>query len=160
MKTSKKAYVTGILMLAAVSLAAAVVRLIIETEILNGGYAAHTDVNLTLTNLLYWTMIESGLALISACLPTLHYFAARSTIRVGSIRSLLHLDSLRSPFSSRVTGTSGTSPYSEITVVKAFRVSSVRDNDEISEYSSKREARGDSEIAMVTLKPGEAHSKV
>lgn len=105
-------------------------------------------------------MIESGLALIAACLPTLHYFIARSSIRVGSIRSLLHLDSLRSRFSSRSTGTGGPSSYSEITVVKAFELSSTRDNEEVLGHTHSSGTRGDSEISMVIMKPEDVHTKV
>ena len=43
MKASRKLSITVVFMLAAVSLAAAVVRLIVQEQISNGGYAAHTD---------------------------------------------------------------------------------------------------------------------
>ncbi|PWY66360.1 hypothetical protein BO94DRAFT_579703 [Aspergillus sclerotioniger CBS 115572] len=71
MKFERKVAATSVLLLATISLAAAVVRLIVQGQISNGGYAAHTDVDQTLTILLYWSMIESGLALIASCLPTM-----------------------------------------------------------------------------------------
>jgi hypothetical protein len=37
----------------------------------------------TLTILLYWSMIESGLALIAACLPTLQFLVLLSAIKSG-----------------------------------------------------------------------------
>jgi hypothetical protein len=45
MKTSRKMSISAIFLLAAASLAAAIVRLIVQEQISNGGYAAHTDVN-------------------------------------------------------------------------------------------------------------------
>lgn len=91
MSRSRKISITGIFLLSAMSLAAAIVRLIVQEQISNGGYAAHTDVNLTLTILLYWSMLESGLALIAACLPTLHHLVSKSFIHpaVHSVRRLL-----------------------------------------------------------------------
>ncbi|KAL1961996.1 hypothetical protein VTN77DRAFT_687 [Rasamsonia byssochlamydoides] len=80
MKMTQKLAVTAILLLAAVSLAAAVVRLIVQLQISNGGYAAHTNVDLTLTILLFWSMIESGLALIASCLPTLRIMVAQASL--------------------------------------------------------------------------------
>jgi len=93
MKTSRKASVSGIFLLAAVSLAAAVVRLIVQEQISNGGYAAHTDVNLTLTTLLYWSNIETGLALIAACLPTMQIVLTRAAFShvFSSLRSYMRL---------------------------------------------------------------------
>ncbi|KAL8950966.1 MAG: hypothetical protein Q9222_003027 [Ikaeria aurantiellina] len=103
MKRSRKASVTGVMMLAAVSLVAAIVRLIVQEQISHGGYAAHTDVNLTLTILLYWSMVESGLALIAACLPVLHVFVARWSLHttLSRVRSAMRIDSLRSQSSSK-----------------------------------------------------------
>ncbi|KAF2656067.1 hypothetical protein K491DRAFT_778331 [Lophiostoma macrostomum CBS 122681] len=69
--TVRKHGVTTIFLLAVCSLAAAVVRLIIQLQISNDGYAAHTNVNLTLSTNLYWCMVESGIALIASCLPIL-----------------------------------------------------------------------------------------
>ncbi|PYI02385.1 hypothetical protein BO78DRAFT_377122 [Aspergillus sclerotiicarbonarius CBS 121057] len=76
MKFGRKLAATGVLLLATISLAAAVVRLIVQGQITNGGYAAHTDVDQTLTILLYWSMIESGLALFASCLPTMRLHTA------------------------------------------------------------------------------------
>ncbi|PQE29351.1 plasma membrane Pth11 protein [Rutstroemia sp. NJR-2017a WRK4] len=134
MPTSQKLYITGVLLLAAVlvsfslsanplsSLAATIVRLMVQLQISNGGYAAHTDVDLTLTILLYWSMIESGLSLIAACLPTLHYLLGRPSFRntLSSMGSLLRLDCFRSQYSPSSAATDSTAPYSEILVTKKF----------------------------------------
>ena len=45
------------------------------------------DVQVTLTILLYWSMIESGLAVIAACLPTLHKFVSTSSIKLTLSRA-------------------------------------------------------------------------
>ncbi|KAJ5539551.1 hypothetical protein N7513_007883 [Penicillium frequentans] len=45
MKFGRKVAATGVLLLATISLAAAIVRLMVQEQITNGGYAAHTDVD-------------------------------------------------------------------------------------------------------------------
>ncbi|KAJ5541007.1 hypothetical protein N7494_006083 [Penicillium frequentans] len=88
MKFGRKVAATGVLLLATISLAAAIVRLMVQEQITNGGYAAHTDVDQTLTILLYWSMLESGLALIASCLPTMRlHTALTSVVSVISLRS-------------------------------------------------------------------------
>lgn len=113
------------------------VRLIIQIQIANGGYAAHTDPNrkiyiyilssntfmlmlpvaVTLTSLLYWSMLESGLALIACSLPTLHNLFSHSFIHpaVDSMRRLL--SSTRSSMGSAAT-TSHERPYYEVSSSK------------------------------------------
>ncbi|KAE8163761.1 hypothetical protein BDV40DRAFT_132132 [Aspergillus tamarii] len=86
MKLGRKMAATGVLLLATISLAAAVVRLLVQEQITNGGYAAHTDVDQTLTILLYWSMIETGLALVASCLPTMRLHAALSSA-ISALRS-------------------------------------------------------------------------
>jgi len=128
MKTSQKAYVTGIFALSAVSLVAAIVRLIIETEIMNGGYAATTNADLTLGDLIYWSMIESGLALIAACLPTLRVLLTYSPVKsaLSSVRSTLKLNSFKSPFGSKATTLSNPTGYSEISAITKISQTSSR----------------------------------
>lgn len=126
MRTSKKLSITGILSLAAVSLAPAIVRLLVQEQISNGGYAAHTDVNLTLTLLLYWSMLESGLALIAACLPTLHNLVSHSFIHpaVNSVRRLL--SSTHSP--SKSSNILGERPYYEVSTTQLSDPSQMANN--------------------------------
>ncbi|CAF9907949.1 MAG: hypothetical protein HETSPECPRED_007945 [Heterodermia speciosa] len=81
MSISKKISITSIFLLAAVSLIAAIVRLVLKVEISHNGYGSRSDVNLTLSTVLYWSIIESGLALIAASLPTLHSLVARFSLR-------------------------------------------------------------------------------
>ena len=51
-----------------------------------------------LTVALYWSLLECGLALIAACLPTLSYLFTRLNLQsaVDSVRSVFSLASLRS----------------------------------------------------------------
>ena len=54
---------------------------------------------------LYWSMIESGLALIAACLPILRYlFRNTSEIFIRNARSIFSLHSLHSQQTQRSTG--------------------------------------------------------
>lgn len=98
MSISRKLSATGVLLLAIVSLAAAIVRLNVQREIITGGYAAHADVDLTLTTLLYWSMLESGLALIASCLPIIQQLLRHTDFRsaLSSARIRASFDNLRS----------------------------------------------------------------
>ena len=57
-----------------------------------------------LSTMLYWSMIEGGLAVIAACLPTLQFL-----VRRVSLSSLVH--SLRSPLSLGSVDTEGKKGY-------------------------------------------------
>ena len=65
---------------------------------------------------MYWSTLESGLALIAACLPTLSYlfngFSVQSA--VNSVRSALSLGSVRSTRKSDVSRADVTNPYIDI----------------------------------------------
>lgn len=52
----------------------------------------------TVSTILYWSMIEAGLAIIAACLPTLQFLVRKVSIdsMVNSVRSALSLRSMRS----------------------------------------------------------------
>jgi hypothetical protein len=113
----------------------------------------------TLTNLLYWSMIESGLALIAACLPTLHYFVARTSFGVSSIRSLLRLDSLRTPFSSRAAETGGASSYSELTTTKTAVVTSRQNEDEVFENILGADSTNKYQLPMVSMEPRASYAR-
>ncbi|KAF2437235.1 hypothetical protein P171DRAFT_373923 [Karstenula rhodostoma CBS 690.94] len=65
----RKLGAVAIFMLAACSLAAAVVRLLIQLRLHKRGLMAWKNVNLTLSTTLYWLFIEADIALIACCLP-------------------------------------------------------------------------------------------
>ncbi|MCJ1308627.1 hypothetical protein MMC25_002280 [Agyrium rufum] len=82
--------IVGVMSMAALSLAAAIIRLIVQLEITGHGYFATADVNLTLTILLYWSLLESSIGLVASCLPTLHAMTKRHAIdhTISSLRRL------------------------------------------------------------------------
>ncbi|KAI9646006.1 hypothetical protein NHQ30_005444 [Ciborinia camelliae] len=167
MPRSQKLYITGIFFLAAGSLVAAIIRLMVQLEISNGGYAAHTDVDLTLTILLYYSGLESGLALIAACLPTLHYIIARPPFRhpLSSLGSLLGLDSLRSRFTSSSRTNDNTAPDTEILVTKKVSqssqlgASSVAHEQIVDPYKLSHVEDG-FELPLVPMSPGQSHTRI
>lgn len=65
---------------------------------------------------MYWSTIESGLALIAACLPTLSYlfngFSVQSA--VNSVRSAFSLGSVRSTRKSEPSRAEVSNPYIDI----------------------------------------------
>ena len=90
------------------SIIAAIIKVVVSFEITNAGLNSNVDpdrlfpyflimssayyILVTVSTILYWSMIEAGLAIIAVCLPTLQFLA-----RKASIDSMLH--SLRSAFS-------------------------------------------------------------
>ncbi|KAA6413348.1 MAG: hypothetical protein FRX48_03094 [Lasallia pustulata] len=101
MTTGRKLVVTGILATGAVSIGAAIIKVIPAFELTNGdlthgGLTAHVDPELSVTIILFWSMIEAGLGAIAACLPTLHPLLGKISLDsiVNSVRSALCLDSL------------------------------------------------------------------
>ena len=65
---------------------------------------------------MWWSMLESGLALLAACLPTLaHLFTTRSLeSAIKSLRSVLSLHSLRSNQTSTKPSPGTTNTYLDI----------------------------------------------
>ena len=76
------------------------------------GYFAKSGPLVTLTILLYWSMLESGLSLIAASLPTLHYLISQSFPRpaLNGVRHLI--SSMRSTPKSSDTIVEG--PYHKV----------------------------------------------
>lgn len=65
---------------------------------------------------MYWSTIESGLALIAACLPTLSYLFNGISVQsaVNSVRSAFSLGSVRSTRKSEPSRAEVTNPYIDI----------------------------------------------
>ncbi|KAL5118938.1 hypothetical protein ACEQ8H_003067 [Pleosporales sp. CAS-2024a] len=98
MTHKRKLMVSGILLLGAMAVAASIVRLIVYVKALALLTAlADVDEKLVVTLGLYWSLLESGLALIAACLPTL----SSLYVRKGGVATMLA--SIRSLFSLRST---------------------------------------------------------
>ncbi len=88
--------------------------MVVSFEITNAGLNTNVDpdrlylplevvdpadcVQVTVSTILYWSMIEAGLAIIAACLPTLQFLIRKVSLDsvVSSVRSALSLHSMRS----------------------------------------------------------------
>lgn len=121
----------------------------------------------TLTILLYYSGLESGLALIAACLPTLHYFIARPPFQnlLSNVGSLLGLDSLRSRFTSISQSNDNTAPDTEILVTKKVSQSSnsggsfVASEHDVHAYKLSH-IEGGIELPLVPTPPGRMHTRI
>ncbi|KAL8760592.1 MAG: hypothetical protein Q9184_003224 [Pyrenodesmia sp. 2 TL-2023] len=105
MRTARKFAVSGIFLLGASAVVAGILRLVVFAQILGAG---HTQVvlvilgvtildNMTVVSLiLFWPMVQMGIALITACLPTFRplFHGASTESIVRSVRSKLSLQSL------------------------------------------------------------------
>ncbi|KAI4193268.1 MAG: hypothetical protein LQ346_003963 [Caloplaca aetnensis] len=112
MSTTKKLTVIGVLLLGAMSFCAAIVRMVFNVQIVNAGLAKKTDVNMGLTTLMYWSMVEAGLSLIAANLPSVYsFFSQNASLQstFSSLRSRLSLRSFRS--TEKLRGRSRSKPY-------------------------------------------------
>lgn len=91
----KKLMVMAILATGAVSVVASIIKVVVSYEITNAGFNTKVDPDLTVSTILYWSMIEAGLAIIAACLPTLQYLVRKVTLDkvIRSVRSTLSLHS-------------------------------------------------------------------
>ncbi|KAL8894163.1 MAG: hypothetical protein Q9192_004559 [Flavoplaca navasiana] len=97
------------------SFCAAIVRMVFNIQIVNAGLAKKTDVNMGLTTLMYWSMVEAGLSLIAANLPSVYsLFSQNASLQstFSSLRSKLALRSFRS--TDRLRGSSKEKPYEQM----------------------------------------------
>ena len=60
------------------SFCAGIVRMVFEVQIVNAGLAKKTDVNMGLTTLMHWSMVEAGLSPITSNLPYVCSFVVQS----------------------------------------------------------------------------------
>ncbi|RWA08690.1 hypothetical protein EKO27_g6426 [Xylaria grammica] len=93
---ARKAAITGIFLLGAVAVGAAAARLAIFVSQVKRSLDPTLDENQSVSTVMYWSMIEAGLSLIAACLPTTqHLFHGISLASVvASVRSAISLSSL------------------------------------------------------------------
>ena len=86
--------------------------MVFNIQIVNAGLAKKTDVNMGLTTLMYWSMVEAGLSLIAANLPSVYsLFSQNASLQstFSSLRSKLALRSFRS--TDRLRGSSKEKEY-------------------------------------------------
>ncbi|MCJ1437277.1 hypothetical protein MMC27_006663 [Xylographa pallens] len=100
MTLSRKLAVSGVLLIGSIAVAASIARLILAYEVTSAGFDVVVDENLTISTIMYWYMIEAGISLIAACLPTLRFLFANKSLQtvMQSVRSAI---SLRSSSSHR-----------------------------------------------------------
>ncbi|QKX62288.1 uncharacterized protein TRUGW13939_09447 [Talaromyces rugulosus] len=96
MRWPKKLAVTGILLIGSISVIASIIKIIISFQISGGGYRANVDPNLTVGTILYWCMIEAGLANIASNLPLFRGLFDNISLAtiIRSVRSTISLDSM------------------------------------------------------------------
>jgi hypothetical protein len=83
MKMRKRIGVTAIFSLPLFSIAVAIVRVVLLFEVSNTTHTTPVEYSLVIMTLLYWSVIETALLYIAACLGVFHRFAMRS--RLGPI---------------------------------------------------------------------------
>jgi len=113
----KKIAVSGIFLLGGAAIGASIARMVLYIQILSGVTKDEAiDPNLELTVGLWWSLLEVGLSLIAACLPTLSFLFKRMSLEsaLRSVRSVFSIHS--SQHSSKVTtrNDTGHNPYIDI----------------------------------------------
>ncbi|KAI1076112.1 hypothetical protein F5B20DRAFT_594319 [Whalleya microplaca] len=95
MTLSKKLAVCSVFLLGAVAVAAGVARLVIFIQQTNNPYQNADGIG-HLTTEIYWSMLEMGISVVAACLPTIWPLASNVSLEsmVHTIRSMLSLESL------------------------------------------------------------------
>ncbi|KAI2467251.1 hypothetical protein F4781DRAFT_433647 [Annulohypoxylon bovei var. microspora] len=92
LSTGKKIAIISVFLLGAVTIGASLTRLLVITNDVHADvtYNPYEDQILVITEYLYWGMIECGIGVFAACLPTLRYLIHRLSLRtvVDNTRSL------------------------------------------------------------------------
>ncbi|KAI6083842.1 hypothetical protein F4821DRAFT_182915 [Hypoxylon rubiginosum] len=109
---AKKIAVTAVFLFGLITVAASLTRTVLTAQILTVGYTDDVDPILLVTSFIYWGMVESGVAIFVACLPTLWIYSKGSSwtplvkvarsIASSSISSLRLLTTRRSKESIRI----------------------------------------------------------
>ncbi|KAI1820949.1 hypothetical protein F4861DRAFT_520973 [Xylaria intraflava] len=74
LKPSKKIAISGVFLLGTITVAISLLRLVLTDGFLRFGFDPHADATLLITALQYWGVVESGVAVFAASLPTLWIF--------------------------------------------------------------------------------------
>jgi hypothetical protein len=82
---------------------AAAARLAIFISQIKRGFDPTLDVNQSVSTVMYWSMIEAGICIVAACLPTIQQLFRGHSLRsvVNSVRSAISLQSLSGSGGSR-----------------------------------------------------------
>lgn len=125
----RKIVITAIFLLGGVAIGAAAARLGIFVTQIKYSLDPTIDENKSVSTVMYWSMIEAGLSLIAACLPTTHHLLRGRYISsvVASVRSAISMPSLtRSQGSggsrgSRNNRSDAPPPSQDQTAIDSFR---------------------------------------
>ncbi|KAF2661087.1 hypothetical protein K491DRAFT_674375 [Lophiostoma macrostomum CBS 122681] len=126
MSPNRKLQVSGVFLLGALAIGASGLRMAMFILVMTSYLNPKQDGAWTVDLFLFWSVIESGLVLLAACLPSLAFLAQSIGVITGSavrsIRSVFSLQSLRSQGSLRATRDTGylqtTSQGSQIHMVE------------------------------------------
>ncbi|KAI0503108.1 hypothetical protein F5B22DRAFT_630641 [Xylaria bambusicola] len=77
LSTQNKVAISAVFLLGSVTVAASLARLIVEGRAVNIGFAPGSDSILVITEYIYWGFVELAVAIVAACLPTLHGFLGK-----------------------------------------------------------------------------------
>ncbi|RWA05201.1 hypothetical protein EKO27_g9906 [Xylaria grammica] len=77
LSTRNKVAISAVFLLGSVTVAASLTRLIVEGRAVNIGFAPGSDSILVITEYIYWGFVELAVAIVAACLPTLHGFLGK-----------------------------------------------------------------------------------
>ncbi|MCJ1469122.1 hypothetical protein MMC07_007755 [Pseudocyphellaria aurata] len=92
MSTRRKISATGVFLLGSFATAASIARMIVYLKYVYSAYPP-PDRDLTITELLFWSLIELGIGVLAACLPTLRLLFTNTSLSSPSLNTFL------SPFS-------------------------------------------------------------
>ncbi|ESZ99267.1 hypothetical protein SBOR_0308 [Sclerotinia borealis F-4128] len=95
---ARKIGILAIFSLGALTIAASIVRMIVFIEATAVNYDPHADFEFICTSGLYWSLIESALGIIAACLPAQYGLLNTPGVQslVASVQSAISLRSMRS----------------------------------------------------------------
>ncbi|KAM3075815.1 hypothetical protein ACMFMG_007942 [Clarireedia jacksonii] len=95
---ARKIGVLAIFGLGAITIATSIIRMIVFIEATTVQYDPHEDFEYICTSGLYWSMIESGLGICAACLPSQYGLFSTTGLQsiVRSVQSAISLRSIRS----------------------------------------------------------------
>ncbi|KAG4029788.1 hypothetical protein MFRU_014g00870 [Monilinia fructicola] len=95
---ARKIGILAIFSLGALTIAASIVRMTVFIQATAVNYDPHADFEFICTSGLYWSMIESGLGVIAACLPAQYGLLNTKGVQsiVASVQSAISLRSMRS----------------------------------------------------------------
>ena len=117
----------------------------------------------SLTAVMYWSMVEDGLAVVATSLPTLHYFIARKPVQsmTRSVRSMISIQSLRSRSVPNDQSPSGSSNVEDESIKNRFlhddiyRLHGVQSNG----FDTQVNSNADTESSPVPPLPDHIHVK-